>query len=149
MHRSSPKIQIAHDFLVQMGGAERFVSSVISIFDVKKVYTSMTQSNSLLLPFKSVQVTNTFLQFVPLKSLLFRFLFFLYPFAFMTLRVDPDVDVLFISCSSFSKFIRSSPNTRRILYLHNVPRLYYDKDYVYNLLPLKFLSPIVYFLIHL
>jgi glycosyltransferase involved in cell wall biosynthesis len=81
---------LAHDFLIQMGGAEKVVEVMAEAFPEAPIYTSATLGPNLFPAFRSPRVVNTWMQRLPGMLKLHKKLFFLYPLAFRSLRVPAD-----------------------------------------------------------
>ena len=123
-------VAIAHDYLIQMGGAERVVLCLSKIFPAAPIFTSITNYNLLLLDFDPTLIVNSWMQCLPKGPIVFKLFFFLYPFAFLFRVLPRDVNTLIVSSSSFSKYISFSSSARNVLYCHNPTRFLYDPAYL-------------------
>lgn len=124
---SNPDLVLVHDFLIQMGGAEKVVEVVAEAYPEAPVLTSATMGSGLFPVFRSPRVRNTWMQKLPGMLKHHKKLFFLYPFAFASLRV-PEAKIAWISSSSFSKWIRKPRGTRFLCYCHTPPRFFWNPD---------------------
>lgn len=124
---SNPDLILVHDFLIQMGGAEKVVEVVAEAYPEAPVLTSATMGSGLFPVFRSPRVRNTWMQKLPGMLKHHKKLFFLYPFAFASLRV-PEAKIAWISSSSFSKWIRKPRGTRFLCYCHTPPRFFWNPD---------------------
>lgn len=122
-----PNLAIAHDFLIQMGGAERVVEVIANAYPDAPIYTSATAGKTLFPVFRSNRVHNTWMQKIPGIEMLHKKLFFLYPLAFKSLRV-PDNSLVWISSSSFSKWLPKSKGSKFVCYCHTPPRYFWNPD---------------------
>jgi glycosyltransferase involved in cell wall biosynthesis len=126
---SKPGIRLAivHDYLIQMGGAERVVSVMAEAFPNARIYTSITDTSRLLPEFAGRRITNTWLNAVPGVKKHFKKFFMVYPAAFRSLK-PIDADVTWISSSGYSKWVRLDPQTTSICYCHTPPRFFWEPD---------------------
>tara|TARA_R110002096_G_scaffold310126_8_gene504717 strand:+ start:5740 stop:6939 length:1200 start_codon:yes stop_codon:yes gene_type:complete len=118
---------IAHDFLIQMGGAENVVEVVAKEFSEAPIFTSATFGENLFPVFKTNRVHNTWMQRLPGMQKHHKKLFFLYPFAFKSLRL-PENSLAWISSSSFSKWIPKPRGAKFVCYCHTPPRFFWNPD---------------------
>jgi glycosyltransferase involved in cell wall biosynthesis len=120
-------LAIVHDYLIQMGGAERVVSVMAEAFPNARILTSITDTSMLLPEFSGRRITNTWLNAVPGAKRHFKKFFMVYPVAFRSLK--PVVaDVTWISSSGYSKWVRLDPQTTSICYCHTPPRFFWEPD---------------------
>jgi len=122
-------IVLAHDYLIQMGGAERVVATMHGEFPAAPIYTSAVDNKALWKEFREADVRRTWMQHFPAiqHHTHFKKYALLYPLAFRSFG-EIDADVAWISCSTFAKFLRFSPSTRTVCYLHNTTRFLWQTD---------------------
>ena len=120
-------LAIVHDYLIQMGGAERVVGAMAEAFPAATIFTSVTDTRGLLPEFSGRRITNTWLNAVPGVRKHFKKFFMLYPAAFRSLK-PIDADVTWISSSGFAKWIRLNRRTTSICYCHTPPRFFWEPD---------------------
>ena len=121
------RLAIIHDYLIQMGGAERVVATMSEAFPEAPIYTSVTDYTGLLPEFRGKDIRNSLMNLIPGVQRHFKKLFPLYPFAFRSLpRVD--ADVVWISSSGFAKWIRVSESARTVCYCYTPPRFFWTGD---------------------
>jgi len=121
---------IGHDYLIQMGGAERVVASMLRKWPRSPVYTSAARWDTLLPEFRDATIRTSWMQRLPGMQRHFKKFFALYPSAFRSFGVI-DAPVAWVSSSTFSKCLRFTPRTASILYCHNPTRfLWQAEDYV-------------------
>lgn len=125
-HRIRPLV-LVHDFLIQMGGAEKVVEVMADAHPDAPIATSATMGPSLFPVFRSPRVINTWMQKVPGMLKWHKKLFFLYPFAFRSLRL-PAARIAWISSSSFSKWVRKPRGMKFVCYCHTPPRYFWNPD---------------------
>lgn len=118
---------LVHDFLIQMGGAEKVVETMAQAYPDAPIYTSATLGENLFPVFRSQRVRNSWMQRLPGMSRWHKKLFFLYPFAFASLRL-PERRTVWISSSSFSKWIPKPRGNRFVCYCHTPPRYFWNPD---------------------
>ena len=118
---------IAHDYLIQMGGAERVVASMARRWSGSPIYTSATKRDTLLPEFRKADIRTSWMQRLPGIERHFKKFFALYPSAFRTFGTI-DAPVAWVSASTFAKCMRFSPNTATILYCHNPTRFLWQAD---------------------
>ncbi|NLT71078.1 MAG: glycosyltransferase family 4 protein [Verrucomicrobiaceae bacterium] len=121
------RLTLVHDFLIQMGGAERVVETMAEAFSEAPIYTSATFGANLFPVFRSDRVRNSWMQALPGMERFHKMLFFLYPFAFRSLRMEP-TELAWISSSSFSKWIAKPDGAKFICYCHTPPRYFWNPD---------------------
>ncbi len=121
---------IGHDYLIQMGGAERVVASMLRKWPRSPVYTSAARYATLLPEFRDAAIHTSWMQRLPGIDKHFKKFFALYPSAFRSFGVI-DAPVAWVSASTFAKCLRFTPRTASILYCHNPTRfLWQAEDYV-------------------
>lgn len=123
---------IVHDFLIQMGGAENVVEQVALAYPESEIYTSATFGENLYSVFKTERVRNTWMQRLPGMRKHHKKFFFLYPFAFRSLRIK-NADLAWISSTAFSKWIPKPEGMRFVCYCHTPPRYFWNpNEYLEN-----------------
>lgn len=142
--KHSEELIIGHDYLTQMGGAERVVASMLRRWPGSPVYTSAVRRRTLLPEFRSAAIHTSWMQQLPgIQGNHFKKFFAFYPAAFRSFGVI-DAPVAWVSSSTFAKCLRFSPRTASILYCHNPTRfLWQSGDYVDHEVRNGFLSRIV------
>ena len=133
------RLAIVHDYLIQMGGAERVVGVMAEAFPSATIFTSVTDTGRLLPEFSGRRITNTWLNAIPGVRKHFKKFFMLYPAAFRSLK-PIDADVTWISSSGFAKWIRLDRRTTSICYCHTPPRFFWEPD---DYLQLEITNPVL------
>lgn len=120
---------LAHDYLVQMGGAERVVAAMHEAYPAAPIITSAVAPARLWDVFHDADVRTSWMQRLPgiTHHTHFKKYFPLYPLAFRSFR-PVECDVAWISCSTFAKFLRFAPGVRTVCYLHNTTRFLWQTD---------------------
>ncbi|MEM9017057.1 MAG: glycosyltransferase [Verrucomicrobiota bacterium] len=124
---SKREFLLAHDFLIQMGGAENVVEVMAEAYPDAPIYTSATFGQNRYPVFKTDRVRNTWMQHLPGMGRLHKKFFFLYPFAFRSVRLR-DHSLAWISSSSFSKWIPKPRGGKFVCYCHTPPRFFWNPD---------------------
>jgi glycosyltransferase involved in cell wall biosynthesis len=121
------RVAIAHDYLTQMGGAERVVLAFCRAFPDAPVYTSLYEPARTYPEFGARDVRTSWLDRARVLRERHRLALPLLPLAFSTLRVDADVVVC--SSSGWAHGIRT--RGRKIVYCHSPAKwLYRRHDYL-------------------
>jgi glycosyltransferase involved in cell wall biosynthesis len=120
------RLALVHDYLIQMGGAERVVATMAEAFPEAPLFTSAADRERLLPPLDQRDITTTWwLDRTPGLRRHFKKYFMFYPAAFWSLgRVD--AEVVWISSSGFSKWIRTRPGAVTVCYCHTPPRFFWE-----------------------
>ncbi len=119
---------IGHDYLIQMGGAERVVACMTRNWPGSPIYTSAVRRDTLLPEFRDADLRISWLQRFPGIERHFKKCFPLYPFAFRGFGTI-DAQVAWVSASTFAKCIRFSPRTATVLYCHCPTRFLWQADH--------------------
>src|SRR5258708_22778549 len=92
VERRPMRLAIVHDYLIQMGGAERVVAAMAEAFPEAPIYTSVTDYDHLLPEFIGKDIRHNWLNRLPGSPRHFTTLFPLSPFAFPSMpRVYTDI----------------------------------------------------------
>lgn len=120
---------LAHDYLIQMGGAERVVAAMHRQFPSAPIYTSAVNRKTLWEDFSDADIRTTWLQHFPFieNPIHFKKYFPLYPAAFRSLGTL-HADCAWISSSTFAKYLRFAPDVRTVCYVHNPTRFLWQTD---------------------
>ncbi|MBU2530542.1 MAG: glycosyltransferase [Elusimicrobia bacterium] len=121
------KLVLVHDYLSQMGGAEKVALEFCNIFPDSPLFTSIYNPDSVAEEFKKIDIRTTYLQKFPLIFKYFRFYFPFYPRAMESINLK-DYDVILSSSSAYAKGIRKPGKACHICYCHNPARFLYQYD---------------------
>ncbi|MBN2072962.1 MAG: glycosyltransferase [Actinobacteria bacterium] len=121
------KLAIVHDFLNQYGGAERVVGHFLKIFPDSPLYTSIFFPDDTFDLFRDKNIITTFMQKIPGIRKHFKEFFFLYPFAFKSLKIR-GFEIILGSSSSYSHFIKKPPGAVHINYCYTPPRFLWETE---------------------
>ena len=132
------RIALVHDFLKEYGGAERVLEALHEIWPDAHVYTAFVDYAGLgphKERIKKWNIKTTWLQKVPLISMLYSPLRFLAPFAFRSLDLSA-FDIIISSTNAYyAKGIVKHPGEGQqihICYCHTPPRSLYGYETAMN-----------------
>lgn len=115
------KVALVHDYLNQMGGAERVVMAFHDIFPDAPIYTSIYDPDRVDPAFKKMDIRTSFMQKLPLVTKHHQPYLPLYPFAMEALDLR-GYDLVLSSSSAFGKGVITRPGTLHICYCHTPMR---------------------------
>ena len=139
----SLKVAIVHDFLTQIGGAEKILETFVEIFPKADIYMMLYDMKIVdkLLPNK--KINTSFLQNYPFCPRKYKYYLPLMPKATESYNLDSYNLVLSIT-SAFAKGVKTNKNTIHICYLNTPTRyLWESSDYYLKTTIPKLLSPII------
>ena len=120
-------IVLAHDYLIEMGGAERVVVALAAHRPDAPLLTSSVRRDSLDPSLRQSDIRTSRLGPLLEDKARAKVLFPLLPLAFRTMPV-PQADVLLTSSSGFAHHLRPGPGTFHAWYCHTPPRFLWDPD---------------------
>lgn len=124
------KLALVHDYLNQLGGAERVVGTLHEIFPEAPLYTSIFDARKMPQIFQEMEIRPSFMQYFPWVSALFRYYLLFYPLAFESFDLS-EYEVILSSSSAWAKGIRKNENQLHICYCHNPMRFVWRyPDYI-------------------
>ena len=124
------KINLVHDWLVDFGGAEKVLESLVEVFNPEKIYTLFyDKENFADSPISQREIVTTFLDKNFVKKRYRNFLPF-FPFAIEQFDVD-ESDVLISSSHCVAKGIMPKVGQIHICYCHTPLRYAWDQSYDY------------------
>ena len=115
------KVALVHDYLNQMGGAERVVLALHEIFPDAPIYTSIYDPKCVDPAFQKIDIRTSFMQKLPFVIKHHQPYLPLYPFAMESLDLR-DYDLVLSSSSAFGKGVITRPETLHICYCHTPMR---------------------------
>ncbi len=115
------KVALVHDYLNQMGGAERVVMALHDIFPEAPIYTSIYDPGRVDPAFQKMDIRTSFMQKLPLVKKHHQPFLPLYPYAMEGLDLR-GYDLVLSSSSAFGKGIITRPETLHICYCHTPMR---------------------------
>jgi glycosyltransferase involved in cell wall biosynthesis len=125
---SSSNVAIVHDYLNQLGGAERVVLELSHMWPEAPIYTSLYRAGSTFPGFEGHDVRATILDRLPVDRG-FRNLFPLYPAAFRMLG-EIDADVVLASSSGWAHMARVTPGALHVVYCYTPARWLYQPEHL-------------------
>ncbi len=121
------KVALVHDYLNQMGGAERVVLAFHEIFPDAPIYTSIYDPKRVDAAFQHMDVRTSFMQKLPLVTKHHQPYLPFYPFAMERLDLR-GYDLVLSSSSAFGKGVLTGPETMHICYCHTPMRWCWNYD---------------------
>ena len=121
------RVALVHDYLTQLGGAERVLKVLMEIFPHAPVFTLL---NSGLPGFDSKRIRTSFLQKIPGARRHHRYFPLLMPLAAEQFDFR-EYDVVFSATHSFGKGVITGPNTLHISYCFTPTRYVWDDSHRY------------------
>jgi glycosyltransferase involved in cell wall biosynthesis len=118
-------VALVHDYLVQMGGAERVLAHFMRQFPGAPIYTSVHDARRAFPEFRPELVRTSFLQKLPCARRHYQKYLSLYPLAFEQFDLR-DYDLVLSSSSAFAKGVITRPETCHICYCHTPMRFAWD-----------------------
>lgn len=144
------KVAIVHDYLMQMGGAEKVVEVLHDLFPTAPIFTSAYHADAMPASYRSWDIRTSFLQRLPFKTRSHRAALLLYPAAFESFDLSR-FDLVISSSSAFAKGVVTGPDTIHICYTHTpmrfawAPRSYLKEERLARLAR-PFLGPALHYL---
>jgi glycosyltransferase involved in cell wall biosynthesis len=115
------KVALVHDYLNQMGGAERVLMALHEIFPAAPIYTSIYAPEHVDAAFQRMDIRTSFMQKFPLVTKHHQPYLPFYPFAMERLDLR-GYDFVLSSSSAFAKGVITRPETMHICYCHTPMR---------------------------
>ena len=124
------KVALVHDWLTNMGGAERVVINFKEIFKDAPIYTTIYNPDNLDDELKNIDVRTSFLQNKKDAKKNHQKYFPFMPMAFESFDLN-DYDIVLSSSSSCAKGVVTNPNTMDVCYCHSPMRYGWEFYYEY------------------
>jgi len=121
------KVALVHDYLNQMGGAERVVLAFHELFPEAPLYTSIYDPRRVDAAFQQIDIRTSFMQRLPFVKKHHQPFLPLYPFAMERLDLR-GYDLILSSSSAFGKGVITKPGTMHICYCHTPMRWCWNYD---------------------
>ncbi|MGG1876584.1 glycosyltransferase [Paenibacillus cisolokensis] len=115
------KVAIVHDYLNQMGGAERVVAVLHKMFPEAPIYTTIIDRDKLMPELQDAVIHTTWMQRIPGILHRFKLFFWLYPFAVGSMRLK-GYDLILSSSSAYAKGVRKERGALHVCYCHSPMR---------------------------
>jgi len=117
----TPKVALIHDHLVQYGGAEKTLETIMEIFPEAPVYTGIYNPNKMpksITGKNIIHSNNVFLHKLP------KYFSFLMPLVFENIDLSK-YDIILSDSSCWAKGVLTKPSQLHISYIHTPPRFLY------------------------
>lgn len=126
------KIALAHDYLFQIGGAERVLAVLATLNDQAPIFTLINNQKITKHLLNQDNIVTSYLQKIPGINILFKYFLFLMPKAWEKMDLQ-DYDLVISSSSAFVKGLKT--NGQHISYCHSPTRYLWDdkEEYIGNL----------------
>jgi glycosyltransferase involved in cell wall biosynthesis len=121
------KVALVHDYLNQMGGAERVVMALHEIFPEAPIYTSIYDPQRVDAAFQKMDIRTSFMQKLPMVTKHHQPYLPFYPFAMESLDLR-GYDLVLSSSSAFGKGVITRPETLHICYCYTPMRWCWNYD---------------------
>ncbi len=115
------RIALAHDYFIQMGGAERVAEELHSIFPTASMFTTVDRRQQLPFDLDKKNVRTSWMQRLPVDGKNHRNYFLLYPLAIESFDVS-EFDLIISSSSGYAKGLRKKKGAIHINYCHTPMR---------------------------
>lgn len=123
------KVALVHDYLNQMGGAERVLLALHELYPDAPIYTSFYDPQRVDPSFRWMEIRTSWMQRLPLVIRYHQPFLPLYPLAFERLDLR-DYDLILSSSSAFAKGIHVRADAVHICYCHTPMRWAWSQDYL-------------------
>jgi len=136
------KIALVHDYLTQLGGAEKVLQNLQEVFKDSPVFVLVSDKKISGQIFNQTHITSSWLQNLPFAVSHYQWYLTLMPRAVESHSLN-DFDVVISSASSIAKGIKLMPDALHICYCHTPTRYlwhdaqHYVEESKYNLLVKK------------
>lgn len=124
------KVAIVHDWLVNMGGAERIILILHELFPDAPIYTAVYDSSRLPDVFSNMDIRTTFIQKMPFGKKKYQSYLPLMPLAFEQLDLT-EYDLVISSSTSCAKGVMTRADTLHICYCNTPMRYAWDFYFEY------------------
>ncbi len=115
------RVALVHDYLNQMGGAEKVLLALHDLFPQAPIYTSIYEPRHVDRRFRSMDIRTSFMQRLPFVKHHHQPFLAMYPYAFERLDLRP-YDLIISDSSAFAKGVVTRPEALHISYCHTPMR---------------------------
>ncbi|MCZ8516466.1 glycosyltransferase [Paenibacillus filicis] len=119
------RVAIVHDYLNQMGGAERVVAVLHELFPEAPIYTTIVDREKLFPELKDADIRTTWMQHIPGIFKRFKQFFWLYPFAVRSMDLS-GYDLVISSSSAYAKGVKTGKEATHVCYCYTPMRFAWD-----------------------
>jgi glycosyltransferase involved in cell wall biosynthesis len=131
------RVAIVHHWFISLGGGERVVDAIASIFPTADIFTLFLDKEKLPSALRDRKITTSFLDKIPAAQRAHRYFLPLYPLAVEMLDLS-GYDLVITSDSGPMKGVLTDPHSTHICYCHSPMRYIWDGHAAY----LRSMSPI-------
>ena len=125
------KVALVHDFLNQVGGAERVLQIFHEIFPRAPVYTITYDHTETRGEFRDMDIKTSFIQRLPFGIKQYKWYLSMMPAAIEQFDFS-NYDIVLSDCSAFSKGVIVRPETLHISYIHSPTRYLWNDTHSYT-----------------
>ena len=129
------KLALVHDWLTTLGGAERVLKDLHSLFPDAPIYTVFARKDFLKEHLPNARVMTSFLQSIPGISRFHKLAMPLMPMAVESFDLS-EFDTVISSSAFFAKGLILKPKTRHICYCYSPMRALWDRNGEYEKAPI-------------
>ncbi|HRY63288.1 MAG TPA: glycosyltransferase [Patescibacteria group bacterium] len=123
-------IALVHDYLTQMGGAEKVLSSLERVFASSPIFVLLYDKKKTGDLFRQEKIHSTWLEYLPFAHRNYQWYLTLMPLAAAHHRLA-GYDLILSSASSFAKNIRVPEETLHVCYCHTPTRYLWHDSHSY------------------
>ncbi|MBI4128533.1 MAG: glycosyltransferase [Parcubacteria group bacterium] len=127
---STMRVAIVHDYLVEYGGAERVLESLLTLFPHAPVFTLLYDERLVRERFPGIQIVSSFLQRIPRAWRYHRFFPLMMPYAMEQFSFR-GYDLVLSNSYSYAQGVITSSDTVHIAYCHTPLRYVWDDSHRY------------------
>jgi glycosyltransferase involved in cell wall biosynthesis len=127
----SPRIALAHHWLVGMRGGEKVLEQLCLLFPDAPIYTLVSARDKLSETLRSHPIHESWMQRLPQGRQRYKSLLPFFPLAIGNLRVEPEADFLFSTDASVIKGLAYGAGTPHVCYCHSPPRYLWEMQETY------------------
>lgn len=137
------KLALVHDYLNQLGGAERVFAHIARAYPDAPVYTALYDPTKTAGIVEPARIRTSYLARIPGANRYFRYLAALYPRAFEHFDFS-GYDTIVSSTTAWAKGVVVPPQAVHVCYIHTVSRFTFDyQRYVRSRLLLPLVQPLI------
>jgi len=127
----SPRVALAHHWLVGMRGGEKVLEQICQILPNAPIYTLVAEPAKLSPLLRQHEIRTSWLQQFPGGSRYYKKLLPLFPSAVTSLKIERPVDFVISSDASVIKGLSIPDGVPHICYCHSPPRYLWDRQQDY------------------
>lgn len=115
------KVAVAHDFLVEYGGAEKVFEAIMEVFPNATAFTTEFWPEKFPEFYKSYKIQTGFVSKLPFHKKLFQHFKLFHTFIFEKFNLG-GFDLIISSSAGFAKGVLTHPRVPHLAYIHTPPR---------------------------